>query len=415
MSNYIFNDGFGHHNDDKEPVQITFGENQSTGNKNLIVWVCVISIVISALVGALGGVFFGKQIALSSAPNTVYTNTLYQSPLTNPSTADGKEMSRADIIEDIKPTVVEIKTEYRVSKYKYGGTGSGVIVGSFHNEQYNPETSEPKNPDGYYIITNAHVVEGASSDKVAEKITVILTDGTSYDASVCGYDVRSDLSVLKISENKKVLQCATFVNDNYNLRVGDAVIAIGNPLGELGGTVTNGYVSALDREIEIDGIKMSLLQTDAAINQGNSGGGLFNLNGELIGVVNAKSFGTGIEGLGFAIPAYDALKVFKDLTELGYVSGRPTIMADFMNLGQDEVYITEVYTSSNGDNSNVLNEYDQICEVVIDGVNYIIKSASTLENLICDSKIGDELTLVIKRSFSNKRTTVTVKVFEFTK
>ena len=202
MSNYIFNDGFGHHNDDKEPVQITFGENQSTGNKNLIVWVCVISIVISALVGALGGVFFGKQIALSSAPNTVYTNTLYQSPLTNPSTVDGKEMSRADIIEDIKPTVVEIKTEYRVSKYKYGGTGSGVIVGSFHNEQYNPETNEPKNPDGYYIITNAHVVEGASSDKVAEKVTVILTDGTSYDASVCGYDVRSDLSVLKISENK---------------------------------------------------------------------------------------------------------------------------------------------------------------------------------------------------------------------
>ena len=110
--------------------------------------------------------------------------------------------------------------------------------------------------------------------------------------------------------------------DSESLTVGEQIVVVGNPLGELGGTVTTGIVSASDREIKIDDTKMTLLQTDAAVNPGNSGGGMFNFKGELVGIVNAKSSGTGIEGLGFAIPSNDAKDVVEQLLEFGYVKGK---------------------------------------------------------------------------------------------
>ena len=171
------------------------------------------------------------------------------------------------------PTVVEIVTEsvstattFWGGNYVTSGAGSGVIISS----------------DGL-IITNNHVVSGANTIKVT------LKDGTQYDAKLIGTDPDSDIAVIKIEATG--LPCA-LVGDSDKLEVGDEVVAVGNPLGELGGTVTNGIISALSRDVNIDGTEMSLIQTNAAVNPGNSGGGLFNMYGGLIGIVNAKSTST---------------------------------------------------------------------------------------------------------------------------
>ncbi|MBQ2862637.1 MAG: trypsin-like peptidase domain-containing protein, partial [Clostridia bacterium] len=190
-----------------------------------------------------------------------------------------------DVISSVRDTVVEIVTENIQESAFYGqyvtsGAGSGVII----------------NENGY-IITNNHVVAGANT------IYVRTTDQKEYKASLVGTDEESDIAVIKIDATS--LKAAT-LGDSSAIKLGEAVIAIGNPLGSLGGTVTDGIISALDREVTIDGQEMRLLQTNAAVNPGNSGGGLFNMAGELIGVVNAKSSssnsGATIEGLGFAIP-----------------------------------------------------------------------------------------------------------------
>lgn len=212
-------------------------------------------------------------------------------------------MTVSETAATVKDTVVEITTEVVMRSGRMGqlvttGAGSGVIVSE----------------DGY-IVTNSHVISEARS------ITVRLTNGSEYTATVSGMDFKTDLAVLKISAVG--LTPAVF-GDSSTLVVGDTTIVIGNPLGELGGTVTSGIVSALDREITVDGETMFLLQTDAAVNPGNSGGGLFNLYGELVGVVNAKSSGSGVEGLGFAIPMNIAKTVIEELSANGYVRGRLT-------------------------------------------------------------------------------------------
>lgn len=200
----------------------------------------------------------------------------------------------------VSDSVVEITTEIVqnsiwMGQYVTTGAGSGVIV----------------HADGY-IVTNHHVIEGASN------ITVRLKDGNTFTASFVGTDASSDIAVIKIeAEDLKVadLGCSD------ELVVGEAVIAIGNPLGSLGGTVTEGIISATERHITINGSDMALLQTSAAINPGNSGGGLFNMAGHLVGVVNAKAAGDDIEGLGFAIPIDTAYGIILDLINYGYVRG----------------------------------------------------------------------------------------------
>jgi len=198
-------------------------------------------------------------------------------------------------VNAVRPTVVEITTESVTSgnslfgQYVSQGAGSGVIMSS----------------DGY-IITNNHVVEGARS------IAVRTADGTEYDAKLVGTDPSTDLAVIKVDAQD--LQPATFGNSN-DLKVGSAAIAIGNPLGSLGGTVTTGIISALDREIVIDNETMVLLQTDAAINPGNSGGALLNVKGEVVGINSSKIADYVIEGMGYAIPISTAKPIIEDLMQ----------------------------------------------------------------------------------------------------
>lgn len=168
-----------------------------------------------------------------------------------------------------------------------------------------------------YVVTNYHVVQGAT------KLTVITYDAQEYEAELVGYDGVNDLAVLKIEAEG--LQSVT-LGSSDDLVVGDQVVAIGNPLGELTNTLTVGYVSAVDRDVTTSGTAISMIQTDAAINSGNSGGPLFNMKGEVIGITTAKysgtsSSGASIEGIGFAIPMDDLTGMIEDLTELGYISG----------------------------------------------------------------------------------------------
>lgn len=204
----------------------------------------------------------------------------------------------ADVVEDVADTVVEIKckvvtyvnTPWGQLRQEGTSSGSGVILDA-----------------NGYIITNHHVIESATD------ISVRLHNGADYetcDAVLIASDADNDIAVIKVE--KEGLSFATF-GDSSALKAGQPVVVIGNPLGTLGGTVTDGILSALGREITIDGTTMTLLQTNAAINQGNSGGGMFDLDGRLIGIVNAKSSGTGIEGLGFAIPANTAKEVYERL------------------------------------------------------------------------------------------------------
>jgi serine protease Do len=224
-------------------------------------------------------------------------------------------MTVQEITEATLDSVVEIRTESVqmdswMGQYVTEGAGSGVII-----------------KENGYIITNNHVVTGASN------IIVTTTDKKEYEATLVGTDPDTDVAVIKI--NAKGLKAATMGNSDQ-LNVGDLAVAIGNPLGELGGTVTAGIISALDRSISIDGKTMTLLQTDTSINPGNSGGGLFNQYGQLIGVVVAKSSGSDVEGLGFAIPINRAAEVAAQLMDGGYVKGKPSTGMAYQDMSQQQ-------------------------------------------------------------------------------
>lgn len=336
-----------------------------------------------------GVVGFGAGYAGSHLSNNANVTIQQQTNKSNFGTVQVSDVS--DIVEKCKDSVVEITTESASSgnsifgQYVSQGAGSGVIISK----------------DGY-IVTNNHVVSGATSLKVTT------TDGTEYDASVVGKDSQTDLAVIKVDANN--LQAAT-LGDSDILQVGDPAIAIGNPLGELGGTVTTGIISATDRQITIDDETMTLLQTDAAINPGNSGGGLFNADGNLIGIVNAKESSTGIEGLGFAIPITPAQDIITELMQNGSVTSRSALnvsLYDYTsnNQGQyskyeDGCYIVQIVKNGAADKAG-LKQNDRILSFDSEQ----IQSTSDVKNVLKKHKIGDTIKMVVERD--SKKITVEI-------
>lgn len=388
MSNFIFNDNF----DDqgREPIRVFY--NQTAKKRTPIaLFVCTALIVLAGLMFLLGGAFnlISSKVE-SNAPEISNTISYVSNDVRGTTTTLSGDESRVDVIARIKDSVVEISTAS-------GSAGSGVIVGEF---------SDDKGGRGYLVITNAHVVQSGNKNMYVNSY-VTLTDGTKYQTQMCGFDAKSDIAVLKIYESSRYLPVAIWANDETTLNVGESVIVIGNPLGVLGGSVTNGYLSALDREIKVDGHKMNLLQTDAAVNPGNSGGGLFNLNGELIGIVNAKIVDEDIEGIGFAIPYDDAYKAYYDLTNYGYIKGRPTVGADW---GTNYRGYVEVY---NAESKSELKDGDIIRAVRVNSSGAFIEvTASSLTNLVSEMEIGDTFELKVQRgAFS---IIVKVTVYEYT-
>lgn len=399
MSNYIYNDDFSSSNGYGPNIDLEDNSSENKISSRLLITVCIACAVFSLLFGILGGFLVSKNRVVKT---DVYTNTIYKAPVANQIVVNENETAKlADIVELVQDSVVEIQTEYVIHSYYQAvrsGAGSGVIVGEY---QLNGEKT------GYNIITNAHVIQGQSAGTIASKITVILRDGTQYSAYCVGFDVEGDIAIIRIEEKSKELSCASFTGDD-DLRVGHSVIAIGNPLGELGGSVTTGVISALDREIEIDGNIMNLMQTNAAINPGNSGGGLFDMSGRLVGIVNAKSSGTGIEGLGFAIPAKDACKMYSDIINYGYVKDKPTIGAVFAEYIDGSV---RIYSLEKGYNEKVFRTGDKIISVNGEPVS----SASEIIAIVRKSEIGSTIKFKVARSVGREYQAMTVeaKVFEY--
>lgn len=296
--------------------------------------------------------------------------------------SNGKSL--ISVVAEVKDSVVEIMTT--VETYRgtvQAGAGSGVII----------------HADGI-IVTNNHVIDGYE-----DSIYVRLTNGNTYKAYLRGVDEEGDIAIIKIAP-QETLTVARLGN-SAALAVGEDVFAIGNPLGSLGGTMTDGTISALEREVEIGGVTMTLLQTNAAINSGNSGGGLFNMAGELIGVVNAKYSASGVEGLGFAIPvdtAYDSICL---LLEKGYIPGVPSmgITVEVKTVGSWMSYY------------NVLYVYEENADTVFEKGDYIyyvagiaVSSVDGLKQIVRQHEIGDTIDVIVVRG--GKQMTLSVTLIE---
>ncbi len=318
--------------------------------------------------------------------------------------------STSEVVEAVADTVVEISTESVVTQwgqqYIVSGAGSGVVVG--------------KDENIYYIVTNNHVIDGASD------ITVTTRLGEAYEASLVATDDSADIAVVTVQSDEK-LSLAVWGNSD-DLKIGEDLIAIGNPLGSLGGTVTKGILSATGRSITVGDFAMTLLQTDTAINPGNSGGGLFNMRGELIGIVNAKTSDEEIEGICFAIPANTARKVYGDLVQYGYILGRATfnitvaqgsISSGGINTqAQQIVYIT---SETVGD-GNGFRKYDRIGKINGKNITTILEYNVALSQL----SPGDSVEIEVYRgtvtqgwmgnsiTFASESTSFTVTAVQYT-
>ena len=333
-----------------------------------------------------GGGYFANKVNTSTSGSLNITKTS-NSGTTTTASSTSKANSTSEIVKKTADSVVEISTESVVTgsfaqQYVQQGAGSGVIISQ----------------DGY-ILTNNHVINGANSVKVR------LRDGTEYDATIIGSDSDNDIALLKV--NATGLSPATF-GDSNSLAVGDYVVAIGNPLGELGGTVTDGIISALARKVTIEDTQMTLLQTNAQVNPGNSGGGLFNANGELVGIVNAKQSATEVEGIAFAIPINNVLDILSDLKEYGYVTGKVDLGIDFTDITSDETafyygvnqtgcYVLSVDSGSNAEKAGVTRG-----DLVTKVNDTDVSSSSDITTALEKAEVGDTVTFTVSRRGTSK-------------
>ena len=333
-----------------------------------------------------GGGYFANKVNTSTSGSLNITKTS-NSGTTTTASSTSTANSTSEIVKKTADSVVEISTESVVTgsfaqQYVQQGAGSGVIISQ----------------DGY-ILTNNHVINGANSVKVR------LRDGTEYDATIIGSDSDNDIALLKV--NATGLSPATF-GDSNSLAVGDYVVAIGNPLGELGGTVTDGIISALARKVTIEDTQMTLLQTNAQVNPGNSGGGLINANGELVGIVNAKQSATEVEGIAFAIPINNVLDILSDLKEYGYVTGKVDLGIDFTDITSDETafyygvnqtgcYVLSVDSGSNAEKAGVTRG-----DLVTKVNDTDVSSSSDITAALEKAEVGDTVTFTVSRRGTSK-------------
>lgn len=328
---------------------------------------------------AIGNINTNK---LTTYEDNSSTNNMYSNIIKTATVSDSGELSIADIAKFTLDSIVEITTETVVrgsvmGQFVYEGAGSGVIISS----------------DGY-IVTNNHVISNAS------KIMVKLKNEEVYEATVIGRSADFDIAILKIEANNL---SPVVVGDSDKLVVGETAVVVGNPLGS-GATVTDGIISALDREIDFGNSVMNLLQTNAAVNPGNSGGGLFNGKGELVGIVVAKSAGENVEGIGFAIPINDVKDTISDIKTYGYIRGRVMLGVNLLTIdnswdamiyGLEDtgVYIRSIESGSDADMAG-LKAGDKI--VKIDGKE--ILTASDVKDMLTGKKPNDSLEITILRN-----------------
>ncbi len=261
------------------------------------------------------------------------------------------------------------------------GSGSGIIISE----------------DGY-VVTNQHVIDGATA------VDVVLNTGDIYSATVVGQDAKTDLAVLKIDPGEVKLTAAV-LGDSTTVEVGELAVAIGNPMGmEFSGSVTAGIVSAVNRSMTIEGRTYNLIQTDAAINSGNSGGALINQYGEVIGINSVKLSTTGVEGMGFAIAISEAKPIINDLMQSGYVTGRPLV-----GIGITEtrygLFISSIQEGSGAEEAGL-----QVNDMILEVEGQKVSSTSEVNEIRDGKKPGEYLKFKILRDSNTME--ISVKLTE---
>lgn len=350
---------------------------KSHGFKNVMLTVLL-------LAGCMGSGYLGGMIydhTSGSNRIVIQQNVTAQSEGNTDTTAintSSGDLTIEQIAVKCKPSVVEIRTEAVqnatfIGNYVIDGAGSGVIISE----------------DGY-ILTNNHVIEGANT------ITVTLDDGTSYNATLIGTDDQSDVAVIKIDATG--LTAATLGNSD-EIVVGETVVAIGNPLGTLGGSVTDGIISATSRNITIDSQNLNVIQMNASVSPGNSGGGLFDAQGNLIGIVNAKSGDSEAEGIGFALPINNVMEIASDLMTNGYVTGRPALGVTIQTVtyyNGSSALVVAGFSSNSQAQIAGLQEGD----IIVAADDKTISTFADLRAIIQGKSIGDTIELTVIRDNS---------------
>ena len=353
-------------------------------------------LLVAAMLAGFCGSAIGSAVFSSGSGTTVYEGKR-PSTVVNTSEVDtSKKMTAAEVYAANVNSTVGITTQVTTNFWGYttqsAASGSGFIFSA----------------DGY-LLTNYHVIESASSIKAT------LYNGKSYDATLIGYDESNDIAVLKI--DAEGLTPVT-LGDSDNLNVGDDVIAIGNPLGELTFSLTSGSVSALNREVTLSSnVTMNLIQTDCAINSGNSGGALFNLYGEVVGITNAKysgSSGSGasIDNIGFAIPINSVRSIVDSIIEKGYVT-KPYIGVMVSDVGEESTKyglpegaaVVSVTEGGPAEKAGI-----KANDIITEVNGKAISGKSDLSAVISEHAAGDKLTLSIYRQ--GETLSVTVEIGE---
>ena len=338
---------------------------------------------------------------------------------TNLTETNSDELTTEEVVQKVLPSVVGIESTFTMTSQS--NSGGYFNFGGFGQNQQPQTSTATATGTGVvittngYIVTNAHVIYDTEYNSgLASSISVIVNEEDRYDAEVIGYDTDYDLAVLKI--NAKDLVAAEFGNSDA-LDLGQNVIAIGNPLGfDLMNTVTSGIVSGLNRQITINEKSMTLIQTDAAINSGNSGGPLINMKGQVIGINSSKMSASyseaSIEGIGFAIPSNEASRIVEDIMTYGYVTGKPQLGISCQDVTENisrmynlpvGVYVTEVKQDGAAANAGI-----QSGDIIIK-VND--ESVTTYEELTAkknEHKAGETIELTYVRDGVENKVTVTL-------
>ncbi|MFR2533740.1 MAG: S1C family serine protease [Clostridia bacterium] len=363
----------------------------------------------AVVIGTCFGIPSIRESLLGTQPNTNTNNsTLSSQNSGTPSSTNLVSLANysdtgISVAEKVRPSIVGITVEYSVSSVYYKGLtgtskaeGSGIIISE----------------DGY-ILTNNHIVNSTNSSSSsyyevgkANKVTVFLyNDETEYEGTIIGTDEQTDLAVIKI---EKTGLTAAELGDSDNVKVGEFAMAIGNPLG-MQSSVSAGMISALNRKITSDGVTFNLIQTDAAINAGNSGGALVNADGQVIGINTLKASGTGVEGMGFAIPINSAKPIYEQLIQYQKVK-RPYIGISGRDLDEETAkannLVVGIYVASVEDFSAGQKAGLKIGDVIIEADGKKITTMDELNAIKNNHNIGDEMKLKINRNGSEKEVTL---------
>ncbi len=341
----------------------------------------VVGLVISLVSGIVGMVIGGAIMSASYDDKLAYANSIINIETNNVEKNESEAGSASWVYEECRDSVVSITT--KTSSGANLGTGSGVFVNIQHQNATEPYA---------YIITANHVISGAGS------ITVQTYDGRVYNATAIGGDSWSDIALIRIVvDQSSVYKPRTLATGTDYVKAGENIVVIGNPLGDLTWSISTGVVSGLNREVYLDGYKMNLMQIDAAVNPGNSGGAVFDMHGNLVGIVNAKTVTTGVEGIGYAIPSPDALEIITELLDNGgYVSGRPYIGIGFQavsNVNVADAYLFTGYMITSYAFGDQLKYGDLL--ISVDGT--ALTDSSQITKILSEKSVGDSITFTVFR------------------